>query len=140
MDYYSVTAKFGHVGRNSFILKTVPVRAESGKEAAAYVRKMPRAKHHYKDAIIQVLKIDEGEFRKQREEYKKDPYFYVGSRQEQQKLCPEIEKVKVKINNPPSKIEHRKKRKEKIKYLLEKNKILDEDSLKQARLYTIQTI
>ena len=46
MEHYLVKAQFGHVGRNNYIIKTIPVYAEDGKEAAYKVRWMGRVKHN----------------------------------------------------------------------------------------------
>ena len=52
MNYYIVTAKCGHVGKDYYIPIDFPVRAESKTEAAKIVRSFPRVKHHHKDAIL----------------------------------------------------------------------------------------
>ena len=57
-NFYEVIAKCGHVGRNKYVPIKFAVEAESGKDAAAMVRRFPRVKHHHKDAILSVAKID----------------------------------------------------------------------------------
>lgn len=120
MEHYGVTAQFGHVGRGKFISKTIPVYAENGREAAKKVRWMPRVKHHRKDAIIEVKKISKEEYYRLKEVIKNDPYFKVSSKQEQDKLCINLEKAIVSYE------EHYKIRKkkngDKIKYKMKKTK------------------
>ena len=57
-NYFEVTAKCGHVGRNKYIPIKFAVEAESRTDAAAMVREFPRVKHNHKDAILSVTKID----------------------------------------------------------------------------------
>ena len=83
MEHYLVKAQFGHVGRNNYIIKTIPVYAEDGKEAAYKVRWMGRVKHDRKDAIIEVRKCSLEEYLTQKEINNNDPYFSARSKQEQ---------------------------------------------------------
>ena len=96
MNYYAVTAKCGHVGRNYYIPICFPVVAGSGKEAAAQVRCFPRVKHHHRDAILDVERIDPDEFFFLKEKNRTDPYLCCRNVQEQRqidslsaRLCPE---------------------------------------------------
>ncbi len=86
MEHYLVKAQFGHVGRNNYIIKTVPVYAEDGKEAAFKVRWMARVKHNRKDAIIEVKKCSLEEYLEQKAIKDKDPYFSVHNKQDQKTL------------------------------------------------------
>lgn len=88
---YEVEAKFGHVGKNRYVIKTVPVIAPSGVEAAAAVRNMPRVKHHHPDAIRQVRVVDAPRYWELVQIHKADPYFHCRSIQEQRTLCTELE-------------------------------------------------
>lgn len=88
---YEVEAKFGHVGKNRYIIKTVPVIAPTGAEAAAAVRNMPRVKHHHPDAIRQVRIVDAPRYWELVQIHEEDPYFHCRSIQEQRALCPELE-------------------------------------------------
>ncbi len=88
---YEVEAKFGHVGKNRFVIKSVPVNAVSGAEAAAAVRNMPRVKHHHPDAIRQVRVVDAPRYWELVEIHEADPYFRCQSIQEQRVLCPDLE-------------------------------------------------
>lgn len=92
MNYYLVDAQFGHVGKNKYIVKTVAVIAENGKEAAYKVRWMPRAKHDRKDAILKVEEADYEKYLNVRENNLSDLYFQVTSKQEQKRLCEDISK------------------------------------------------
>lgn len=75
MKLYEVKAKCGHVGRKFYALKTFAIKAESGKEAAAITRELPRVKHHHKDAIREVHEIDEERFFEILVRNDCDPYF-----------------------------------------------------------------
>lgn len=133
MEHYAVTAQFGHVGRGKYIPKTIPVYAKNGREAAEKVRWMPRVKHHRKDAIIEVRKISEEEYLELKEINKNDPYFKVGSKQEQEKLCFNIEEAVICYEEP------RKVRKtdrdDTVKYKMKKNKIIYSEALYSIRNY-----
>ena len=89
--YFAVTVKFGHVGQHKCIIKTVPVKAESGKEAAFQARWMPRVKHHDKHAIINVKEIDLEAYLILMIEKSLDPYFQCKNIQEQRNECDGIE-------------------------------------------------
>ena len=89
--YFAVTVKFGHVGQHKCIIKTVPVKAESGKEAAFQARWMPRVKHHDKHAIINVKEIDLEAYLILMIEKSFDPYFQCKNIQEQRNECDGIE-------------------------------------------------
>lgn len=87
MNMYEVCAKCGHVGRNYYIDKVFVVRAETAKEAARIVRGFPRVKHHHKDAIRYVRKIDETRYWEVRKWNNIDPYFSCHNIQEQRRTC-----------------------------------------------------
>lgn len=106
MNMYEVCAKFGHVGRHYYIEKTVAIRANSAKEAAALVREMPRVKHHHKDAIRYVNKIDEERYLSILKERAEDPYMHCSNVQDQRRRCslekiPEAEEFKRKHREKP---------------------------------------
>ena len=88
---YEVIAKCGHVGRNNYVLKSFAVEAGSAAEAAAVARSFPRVKHHHKDAIRDVMEIDDARYLEILEMHRSDPYFRCHSIQEQRALCPEME-------------------------------------------------
>lgn len=87
MYMFEVCAKCGHVGRNYYVDKIFVVRASNGKEAARVVRNFPRVKHHHKDAIRYVIRIDEARYWEIRNMNDKDPYFTCHSIQEQRMNC-----------------------------------------------------
>lgn len=89
--YFAVTVKFGHVGQHKCIIKTVPIKAGSGKEAAFQARWMPRVKHHDKHAIINVKEIDLEAYLILLVEKSFDPYFQCKNIQEQRNECDGIE-------------------------------------------------
>ena len=135
MEHYAVTAQFGHVGRGKYIPKTIPVYAENGREAAEKVRWMPRVKHHRKDAILSVKKITREEYLDLKEKNKKDPYFKVDSKQEQRKLCVNIDQAIV----PCQKTSKSKKldRGDIVKYKMKKNKIINIETLYLMKNYEV---
>ncbi len=81
--YYKVYVKCGHVGINNCINVWMPVIAETKKEAAAKARWIPRVKHHHKDAILDVVRIDEEEYYELIKKNKCDPFLNCHSKQEQ---------------------------------------------------------
>ena len=91
MNYYLVTAKCGHVGRHYYIPITFPVKAENGREAAKITRQIPRVKHNRKDAIIECRKVDMEEYVMQQIINACDPYLQATSKQEQNKMVPDVD-------------------------------------------------
>lgn len=87
MAMYEVWAKCGHVGRRNYVAKVFAVIAEDGKEAALLARNIPRVKHHHKDAIISVKRIDKARFYEIINMNDKDDYFRCGSTQDQRFYC-----------------------------------------------------
>lgn len=87
MNLYEVQAKCGHVGRNRYTIKAFAVVAENKSEAAKVVRGFPRVKHDHKDAILDVLPIDEVRFNEITYARMMDPYFSCKSIQEQRSRC-----------------------------------------------------
>lgn len=134
MEHFLVTAQFGHVGRNNYIIKTIPVYAENGREAAYKVRWMGRVKHNRKDAIIDVKKCSFDEFLKQKHINDSDLYFTVHSKQEQNQLCKEISELIISYDKVISKPD-KTKRINKIKYKMKKNKIIHNEALFTMRNY-----
>ena len=80
--YFEVCVKCGHVGKNKYIDKVVPVMACSAKEAAANAKAMPRVKHDAKDAIRYVLEISMEEYDVLHAIYLEDEYFHCKNIQE----------------------------------------------------------
>ena len=111
-NYFAVIAKCGHVGRNWYVVKTLYIKAESGKEAAKIARYTPRVKHDHKDAIRDVVKITFEEYEAGKLKMQNDPYFQIHNSTEQRKReCiskNEIFKEKtVEIGIKPEKIKQR---------------------------------
>ena len=82
-NFFEVIAKCGHVGRNKYIPIKFAVEAESGKDAAAIVRRFPRVKHDHKDAILSVAKIDYARYLEINAINDNNPYLKCGSKHEQ---------------------------------------------------------
>lgn len=114
MRYYRVKAKCGHVGgRKNYIDINFYTIAESGSEAAAFIRKAPRVKHHHKDAIRSVEEISAAEYQIGKSEYENDPYIQCKNKQQQntiwylistrvmpEKICNNFNRVVSKEPNP----------------------------------------
>ena len=111
---YAVKAKCGHVGVNYYIEKEFLDFASDGKEAASKTRLIGRVKHHHKDAIIDVRKIDFDEGRVLWLQNEMDPFLHCKNRREQDAIqfdldiCEEKKETfkksvdkdrKIKINN-----------------------------------------
>lgn len=124
--YFIVTAKCGHVGRNKYIEKNLTIRASSGKEAAKKARNHPRVKHHWKDAIVDVVEVTEEEYSRIRIENYSDPYFSVKNIQEQRFYCKNIEKNIYEIE---VKERHKETRIRRINYLQKKRRIEERVSM-----------
>ena len=135
---YAVTVKFGHVGRNKCIIKTIPVRAENGREAAEIARWSGRAKHHAKDAIVSVIKIDDEQYELLREARKNDPYFHCSNIQEQRKACVGIEENVQYMEIDEIDYELREEtRKNKVSFKNKKNKLIKNDYQYMMRNYEL---
>ena len=99
MSFYEVKAKCGHVGRKFYALKTFAIKAENGREAARIARDIPRVKHHHKDAIVDVKKIEYDRYIEIIEMNQDDPYFKCHNVQEQRDyidndIYPEVFRVR----------------------------------------------
>ena len=90
MNYYLLVVKFGHVKKNYSLYKEIPIAAENGKEAAKRAINMARVKHHKKDVIKSIKKINKNEYLEELKKHRVDKYFQVTSVQEQRSLCPEV--------------------------------------------------
>ena len=136
--YFAVTVKFGHVGQHKCIIKTVPVTAESGKEAAFIARWMPRVKHHDKYAIINVKEIDLETYLVLLIEKSFDPYFQCKSIQEQRKECVGIEdEIQYMEENEIDYEKREKSRKNKVNFKNKRNKRIRSEQIYMMRNYDL---
>ena len=136
--YFAVTVKFGHVGQHKCIIKTVPMIAESGKDAAYQARWMPRVKHHDKHAIVDVKEIEIEEYLILCIEKSLDPYFQCKSIQEQRSVCEQIEDEIQYMNEDEIDYEKREKvRKNKVIFKKKKNKSLKNEHIFMMRNYEL---
>ena len=108
--YCKVFVKCGHVGINNCINVWMPVEAENRKEAASIARWLPRVKHHHKDAIIDVVKIDKDEYDELVELNSKDPYLNCHSVQDQNKIENLYERIEEDKRNTSKKKEKNKRK------------------------------
>ena len=83
LKFFRVTCKCGHVGRQFFVRIDFPINADSGKEAAAIARQLPRVKHDHKDAILNCVEIDYEEYQILQKINNNDPYLKCKNPQEQ---------------------------------------------------------
>ena len=134
---YSVTVKFGHVGRNKFIIKTIPVKAEDGREAANIARWSGRVKHHAKDAIIDVIKINEEQYQALKKEKELDPFFSCSCIQDQREKCNGIEEEIHYIDDGIDFEKRKEKRKEKINFKKRRNKVIFNDCSYMMKNYEL---
>ena len=136
--YFAVTVKFGHVGQHKCIIKTVPIKAESGKEAAFQARWMPRVKHHDKHAIINVKEIDLEAYLILLIEKGLDPYFQCKNIQEQRNECEGIEDEAQYMKEDEIDFENREKlRKSKVNFKKKKEKTIKKEQSYMMRNYDI---
>ena len=138
--YYAVTVKLGHVGQHKFIIKTVPIKAESGKVAAYKARWMGRVKHHAKDAIFDVKEINEEQFKLLLAEKKADPYFHCKNIQQQRMECVEIEEETMHIDDDIDYENREKVRKNKVIFKNKKNKNLRNECIYMMRNYELAMV
>ena len=89
-NYWLVTLKGGHVGRNNYIVFSYPLYAESGKEAARIGRTLPRVKHDAKDAVLDVKQINLKDYILAKLQCDRDPYLHCINRQEQAAYMDEL--------------------------------------------------
>ena len=133
---YAVTVKFGHVGRNNYIIKTIPIRAENGREAAEIARWTSRVKHHAKDAILSVIKIDDDQFEQLRQNRKNDAFFHCTNIQEQRAKCSNYEKEIHRDQEEDDFDDRKQKRKERIAFGKMRKKEFFRECLYTMRNYT----
>ena len=91
MKYFLVTAKCGHVGNDKYYEGAFPVIAEDAKEAAKATKEFARVKRDHKDAILNVVELNEEEYYYYLEEYENQIYFWCNSKKEQKEHWAEIE-------------------------------------------------
>ena len=94
-EFYIVAALCGHVGRENAVIKHFAVRSSDAKEAAAFVRTLPRVKHDYKFAIRNVQLVSFEDYLIQYLKNQFDPYLNANNIQEQRTECDEIEVLKM---------------------------------------------
>ena len=75
-NYYIVTAKCGHVGKNMYIPLDFAIWAENAREAASIARQRPGVKCSHPDAILAVKKITKEEYYKVKQPLKDDFYWH----------------------------------------------------------------
>lgn len=113
-NYYAVTVKLGHVGRNKYVVKTLPIKAENGREAAKIARWSSRVKHHAKDAVIKVESINYEQYIALQQTKELDPYFHCTNIQQQRIACKDtLDDVKYEDNGLDLEL-LKEKRKERI--------------------------
>ena len=83
LEMFVAVCKCGHVGREKYIPIPFPIKAESRKDAARIARDMPRVKHHHKDAILNVIKIDLRRYNELKRANNQDNYLHCQNIQDQ---------------------------------------------------------
>jgi hypothetical protein len=133
MNFYKVDVMFGHVGKGKYVIKSVPIKAENGRDAAKKARNMARVKRHRKDAIREVKLISNEEFNLLKIEHENDNYFKVTCIQDQRALCPElVHQIEAfdERDIEQQKIDDKKRRalrKKKVEYIQKIKKIINDD-------------
>ena len=127
MNFYLVTTKCGHVGKNSYIPIIFPVKAETGREAASLARQFPRVKHNHKDAILDVRCITLEEFLEIKESNNNDLYLKCHSKQEQNLIVNLSERMVDDLHNVKQ-VFDKQARLDRVAYKIKKNKILEKFS------------
>lgn len=117
--FFIVKVKCGHVGRGNYVEKSIPIKAHNGKEAAYKARWMPRVKHDWKDAIIEVREVFEEQYNEQMTINNNDNYFLVKNHKEQVLLCPNLKDDVCKRQNEN---DYKKDRKATVIYKMKKAK------------------
>ena len=128
MCKYEVKCKCGHVGKKNYIVIAFAVIAEDGKEAARIGRFMPRVKHDHPMAIVNVVRISYEDYLELKENNSNNLYLQCSSRQEQNRLCPEIySEVKELYDDDNDEYEYKEKRKQRLEFLFKKRKVFGGD-------------
>lgn len=125
--YYKIICKCGHLGRKKYIPIAFPVKAFSGKQAAAIARNIPRVKHQHKDAILSVKEISFQEYNDLIIINNNDPYLKCSSRKEQRKTCDLSSRWVADphyVDFKKEKAKKREHRKERIRFLLKRERII----------------
>ena len=122
--YYIVRAKCGHVGKQKHIEIDFAVYGLNAKEAATRAREIPRVLHHRKDAIVSVNEVSHSEYIKQYDLNAKNPYLNSLNIQEQRKNCPSLYEDLIYENRYEN--NDKKKRKERVRYIMKKYKVIEE--------------
>ena len=120
--YYIVSTKCGHVGRKNYITIDFPVKASSSKEASKKVRQFPRVKRHRKDVIENVEEVDREIYNLQKMKNHQDPYLKARSKQEQNRLCKDLE-LRIKKHHVVEDEDYYIKRQRRVNYLMKKRAI-----------------
>ena len=93
--FYAVECLMGHVGRNNGLIKVLPIKAKTAKEAAEIARYKPRVKHDAKNAILSVTKVSFDRFIALERENQNDPFFHCTNRQMQREFEEQLEIFKI---------------------------------------------
>ena len=126
--YYAVTTKCGHVRKSRYVEVTFAIAAEDGKEAARIGRFIPRVKHEYPMAIVNVVRISYEDYLELKENNSNNLYLQCSSKQEQNRLCPEIySEVKELYDDDNDKYDYKEKRKQRLEFLFKKRKVFGGD-------------
>ena len=83
LEMFEAVCKCGHVGKSHYVIISFPLMAESRKDAARKARLLPRVKHDYQDAILNVFKINKERYFELVEINNNDPYLHCSCIQDQ---------------------------------------------------------
>lgn len=130
--YYLVTAKCGHVGRNSCILIDFPVIAKNRKEAARIIKTGPRVKKDHPDCIRDVKEVEAEEYYDCIEDNKKDPYLCCKSKHQQK----EHKEIYLRVEPDEYNLKRKEKRTTKnnsLSYRIAKQNNLKNEAIKEMK-------
>lgn len=86
LEMFEAVCKCGHVGTDQYFEGHFAIKAATRKEAAEKARWIPRVKHHHKDAVLNVIKIDQERFNEIRAKNDREGYLRCTCIQDQRMI------------------------------------------------------
>jgi len=121
MKYYLVTAKCGHVGNGKYLEINFPIYAESKSDAAQKCLKRGKVKKHLKNAISFVQEISFEEFQEELIQFRNNGFVKAHTKNEVIEYLDDVQELEHKRSWKKSFTD----RKERILYMMKKNKIME---------------
>jgi len=137
--YYICKCVAGHVGIHSYLPISIPIKANSAKEAADKAKTKPRVKKNRKGVVLETREVTYTEFLRQYAINDENPYFKCHSIQEQRQLCnldgmleyDDYYDAKTYNNSKDSRFDRikRKRRMEELKYNLDSDYVSESNNI-----------